>query len=235
MPDQKNTKILTPTEIREGCILLSHGENEGSRLCIINEEFRQAFEFIPRFPKSVSIFGSARFKEGNAYYEAARSLASKIVKETGYAIVTGGGPGIMEAANRGAKEANGTSVGLTIQLPYEQVTNPYLTDELAFYYFFSRKVTLSYAAEAYVFMPGGFGTMDELFEILTLVQTKKIERAPVILYGTEFWKPMMEFIVQKMRDDWETIDPNDLDLMTITDEPEMILDIIKTAPIRKRA
>lgn len=235
MPDKDNPQMLTPTEIREGCITLNHGENNESRLCVINEEFRQAFDFVSQFPKSVSIFGSARFKEGNEYYEAARSLAARIVTDTGYAIVTGGGPGIMEGANRGAKEAGGVSVGLSIQLPMEQVTNPYLTHELNFYYFFSRKVTLSYAAEAYVFMPGGFGTMDELFEILTLVQTHKIERAPIILYGTEFWKPMMEFVIEKMRDDWKTIDPNDLDLMTITDQPDLIIDIIKSAPIRKRA
>jgi len=227
--------MLTPSEIREGCIVLNHGENDESRLCVINEEFKQAFEFISQFPKSVSVFGSARFTEGNDYYEAARALGARIATELDYAIVTGGGPGIMEGANRGAKEAGGTSVGLSIKLPHEQVTNPYVTHELVFYYFFSRKVTLSYAAEAYVFMPGGFGTLDEMFEILTLVQTNKVERTPIILYGASFWEPLMEFIVEKMRDEWETISPNDIDLMTITDDFDIIMELIKKAPIRKRA
>lgn len=231
-----NSHILTASEIRNGCIALSNGDDmDETRLCIINQEFDQAFGFINQFPKSVTFFGSARFQENNIYYQAARDLAYKIVKDTGYTIVTGGGPGIMEAGNRGAKEAGGQSVGLSIQLPHEQVTNPYVTHEMSFYYFFSRKVTLSYAAEAYVYFPGGFGTLDELFEILTLVQTKKIDRAPVILYGKEFWEPMMEFIVKKLRDECETIDPNDLDLMTITNDFELIVDLIKTAPIRKRA
>lgn len=235
MPEKQSLKPITARDIREGCITINDGENNESRLCVINEEFEQAFDFISQFPKSVSIFGSARFTEENKYYQAARSLAHKIVTDLDYAVITGGGPGIMEAGNRGAKEAGGKSVGLSIQLPHEQVTNPYVTHELVFYYFFSRKVTLSYSAEAYVFMPGGFGTMDELFEILTLVQTGKIEKAPIILYGVDFWEPLMGFVVKKMRDEWQTIDPNDLDLMTITDQPDLIIDIIRSAPIRKRA
>lgn len=234
MSDSPTPPMLTPAEIRDGCITLNHGENDESRLCVINEEFRQAFEFLPQFPRSVSVFGSARFTEGNIYYDAARALGKRIVEDLGYSVVTGGGPGIMEAANRGAKEAGGTSVGLTIQLPQEQTTNPYVTHELSFHYFFSRKVTLSYAAEAYIFMPGGFGTMDELFEIVTLAQTNKIEKTPVILYGADFWEPLMEFIVHKMRDEQKSISPNDLDIMTITDDFDMILEIIKNAPVRAR-
>ena len=233
--NQDPKSILSPAEIRDGCITTNKGDVDEARLCIINEEFSQAFDFIANFPRSVSIFGSARFPEDNEYYKKARALAARIVKDLDYAVVTGGGPGIMEAGNRGAKEAGGTSVGLAIQLPHEQVTNPYVTHELSFYYFFSRKVTLSYAAEAYVFFPGGFGTMDELFELLTLVQTGKISPIPVILYGSEFWKPMMEFIVEKMRDEQQTIDPSDLNLLTITDDENLIIDLIRIAPLRERA
>ena len=232
---QDPTSLLSPAEIRNGCIATNKGDENEARLCIINEEFRQAFDFIANFPRSVSIFGSARFTEENEYYQKARSLAKRVVTELDYAVVTGGGPGIMEAGNRGAKEAGGASVGLAIQLPHEQVTNPYVTHELSFYYFFSRKVTLSYAAEAYVFFPGGFGTMDELFELLTLVQTGKISPIPVILYGAEFWEPMMRFIVEKMRDEQATIDPHDLNLLTITDDEDLIIDLIRVAPLRERA
>lgn len=234
MPNDEH-KLLSPKEIRDGCITVNQGDENEARLCVINEEFRQAFDFIGNFPRSVSFFGSARFTEDNQYYQTARELASRIVTELDYAVVTGGGPGIMEAGNRGAKEAGGTSVGLSIQLPNEQTTNPYVTKELKFHYFFSRKVTLSYAAEAYVFFPGGFGTLDELFELLTLVQTGKITPIPVILYGAEFWEPMMEFIIEKLRDEQKTIDPNDIDLMTITNDLDLIIDLIRIAPLRDRA
>ena len=228
-------KYLTPKEIRDGCIEVSNGNHGTERLCVINQEFSQSFDFISRFPKSVSIFGSARFNETNQYYQQARELASRISRELDYAIVTGGGPGIMEAANRGAHEAGGASVGLTISLPHEQTTNPYVTHELAFYYFFSRKVTLAYAAEAYIYFPGGFGTMDELFEILTLVQTKKIPPTPVILCGVEFWQPLMNFITSTLAKEHKTISPEDLNLLHVTDDHDMIIELIKKAPVRERA
>ncbi|HAO64458.1 TPA: TIGR00730 family Rossman fold protein, partial [Candidatus Taylorbacteria bacterium] len=154
------TEPITKNDIR-------HEANK--RLSRINHEFVHGIDFLEKFPKSVSIFGSARAKENNAAYKQARRIGSRIVKDLGYAVVTGGGPGIMEAGSRGAHEANGRSLGLTIRLPMEQEINAYLTDRIDFYYFFSRKVILSFSAEAYLFFEGGFGTMDEFFEIVTPV------------------------------------------------------------------
>jgi uncharacterized protein (TIGR00730 family) len=179
----------------------------------------------------VTFFGSARTDENDSNYRKARSLANRIVKELNYAILTGGGPGIMEAGNRGAHEAGGKSAGLTIELPHEQLSNKYLTDEIRFHYFFSRKVCLSFAAEAYVFFPGGFGTLDEFSEILTLVQTGKIERVPIILVGRAYWKNLEHFFKESMIQN-KMIEEDDLSLFTITDDEDEIIDIIKNAPIR---
>jgi uncharacterized protein (TIGR00730 family) len=197
----------------------------------VEQEFQQGLQFIKQFEKSVTFFGSARTDENDIDYKAARHLAAHISKQLGYAIVTGGGPGIMEAANRGAHDAGGHSVGLTIRLPYEQETNPYLTHHLDFYYFFSRKVTLTFAAEAYVYFPGGFGTMDEFFEILTLVQTGKIAPVPLILVGKKYWAGLDSFIKKQLEKN-EKIDDTDRQLYTITDDEDEILEIIKRAPIR---
>lgn len=201
------------------------------RVSLITKEFTEGFEFLENYPKSVTFFGSARFSEENKYYKQAQSLSGKIVRELGYSIISGGGPGIMEASNRGAFENNGRSIGLTIELPNEQVKNPYINRQMEFYYFFSRKVCLSFAAEAYVFFPGGFGTMDELFEILTLVQTHKIHPVPIILAGFDFWKPMEEVMKKEMLERG-MIDESDLKLYKITDDEEEIINIIKNAPIR---
>ncbi len=201
----------------------------------ITREFHDGFEFIKNHPRSVTIFGSARFPEDNEHYQRARDLAYKIVDELGYTVITGGGPGIMEGANRGAKEADGpgNSLGLNIELPFEQVVNPYVEDSMSFYYFFSRKVTLTFSAEAYVYFPGGFGTMDEFFEILTLVQTRKIPRVPIILVGKEYWGRLDGFIRETLAKDYKTIDESDIDLYTIIDTDEEALEIIKNAPLRE--
>lgn len=200
----------------------------------IAEEFRKGFEFIKIHNTSVTFFGSSRVEESDENYQKARNLAFKISKELGYAIITGGGPGIMEAANRGAFEAGGKSLGLTIRLPQEQSSNSYLTDKLDFYYFFSRKVCLSFAAEAYIYFPGGYGTLDELFEILTLVQTQKIESVPVILVGKKFWKSFDNLIYKKLEKNGK-IRKGDRDLYTITDNDDEIIEIIKNAQIRQTA
>ncbi len=205
-------------------------EASRERVSLITKEFMQGFEFLSNYPKSVTFFGSARFDENNEYYIKARSIASKIVNEIGYSIVTGGGPGIMEAGNRGAFENGGQSIGLTIQLPHEQVVNPYLTSELDFYYFFSRKVCLNFAAESYLFFPGGFGTMDELFGLLTLIQTHKVRPVPVILVGKDFWQKQMNSIFKDMLEEG-TIDKEDFSLFTITDDEDEIIEIIKNAPV----
>jgi uncharacterized protein (TIGR00730 family) len=201
------------------------------RISLIKDEFTQGFEFLMRYDRSVTVFGSARFVDGHPYYEKARSVCSRIVSELGYSVLTGGGPGIMEAANRAAFEAKGSSVGLTIKLPHEQATNPYLTDHLDLYYFFIRKVCLSFSAEAYIFFPGGFGSLDEFFEILTLVQTRKIQTVPIILVGSEYWKDLEHFLYKNLVD-LGTIDLSDLQLYTITDDEDEIVDIIKRSPVR---
>jgi uncharacterized protein (TIGR00730 family) len=170
---QKTVVNLPAKDLNIEPITVKEIEDEiEKRISLIDQEFNRGFDFIKDQPKTVTFFGSSRFKEDNEHYQKARQLAAKL-SQLGYSIVTGGGPGIMEGANRGAFEAQGRSLGLTIKLPTEQVRNPYLTDTLDFYYFFTRKVMLAFSAEAYLFFPGGFGTFDELFEILTLVQTKK--------------------------------------------------------------
>lgn len=208
-------------------------EEANKRLSRINHEFVHGIDFLETFPKSVSFFGSARLKENDPAYKQARSIASKIVKELGYAIVTGGGPGIMEAGSRGAHEAGGRSLGLTIRLPIEQYNNPYLTDSIDFYYFFSRKVILTFSAEAYLFFAGGYGTLDEFFEIITLVQTGKIERVPIVLVGKKFWKPIDKFIRKSLLNKYNTISEKDVDLYIITDDADEIIEKIRTAPPRR--
>lgn len=197
----------------------------------ISDEFKEGFKFIENSPHSVTFFGSARLPEDDKYYIKARHLAGKISEELGYAVLSGGGPGIMEAANRGAFENRGESLGLTIDLPMEQRTNQYVTREMDFYYFFSRKVCLSFAAEAYVFFPGGFGTMDEFFEILTLVQTNKIEKVPIFLVGKDFWGQMHDFIINNLIRH-KVISPEDIDLYKLTDDEDEIIEAIRNAPVR---
>ncbi len=207
-------------------------DEANKRLSRINHEFVHGIDFLKTFPKSVSFFGSSRLGETDPAYKKAQSVASKIVKELGFAIVTGGGPGIMEAGSRGAHDAGGRSLGLTIRLPMEQDSNPYLTDKVDFYYFFSRKVILSFSAEAYLFFPGGYGTLDEFFEIITLIQTNKIEKVPVVLVGVDFWKPIDEFIKNSLLAKYKTIGPNDPALYTVTDDEDKIIEIIKSSPGR---
>ena len=202
-----------------------------NRIQLITKEFAKGFNFIKNYPKSVTVFGGTRFQETNPYYKMAYTLGERIAKELKYSVFTGGGPGIMEAANKGAFEANGQSLGLTIELPHIQATNPYLTDHIDLYYFFVRKVCMSFSAEAYIFMPGGFGTMDEFFEILTLIQTNKIEKVPMILVGSDFWNKVDTLIKDEMMDRL-SVDEEDTHLYTITDNLDEIIDIIRRAPIR---
>lgn len=197
----------------------------------ISKEFRDGFEFISKYPKSVTIFGSSRLTTASSHYHDVRKLAEKIVKETGYSVVTGGGSGIMEAANQGAKEAGGTSIGLNIKLPIEQHLNEFTTNSMPFNYFFARKAMLAFAAEAYVFFPGGYGTFDELFGILTLLQTKKIPVVPVILFGKDFWNPLKDFIQKNMLDQHHTIEPADMKLFVITDSVDQTVKAIQGAPV----
>jgi uncharacterized protein (TIGR00730 family) len=159
-------------------------------------------------------------------------LAKKIVTDLDYSVLSGGGGGIMEASNRGAFEAGGTSLGLNIQLPREQHINAYTSKSLEVSYFFVRKVALSFAAEAYIFFPGGFGTLDEFFEIITLIQTKKIPRVPVILYGNEYWGNLKKFIEETVLNKENAIHKEDLDIFTITEDNDKIIELIKKTPVR---
>ncbi len=191
-----------------------------------------AWQFLADFKKTITFFGSARFQPGEKWYEEARKLGSMLAKE-GFGIVTGGGPGIMEAGNQGAKEAGGDSIGLNIKLPSEQRINPYVKESSAFHYFFVRKLMLSYAARAYVFFPGGLGTLDEAFEILTLIQTKKIsDKIPVVMVGKEFWSPIDAWINEVMFKQLKAVDEADMKLYTIVDSAEEAFAIVKDAPAR---
>jgi uncharacterized protein (TIGR00730 family) len=218
-------------ESKETLNLEKINETMNNRLDAIENEFTNGFEFIKKNSKSVTIFGSARTLPDEKDYIKARELGQKIAKELDYAVITGGGPGIMEAGNRGAHEVGGKSMGMTIKLPMEQVTNPYLTDHIDFKYFFARKVCMSFSAEAYVYFPGGFGTLDELFEILTLVQTNKIDPTPIILVGKKYWNGV-DKMIKKFLLKAEKIDPQDIDLYTITDDLDEVIDIIRKAPVR---
>ncbi len=224
-----NNKI---NQAKESCMNKHQGDITKSRLCLIQHEFKQAFSVLKKYPKSVTIFGSARLGENDPYVKKAEELAFKIAQRD-YAVITGGGPGIMQAGNKGAYEAGGKSVGFNIELPFEQKLNPYITESIGFHHFFPRKVALAYSAEAYVYFPGGFGTLDELFEILTLKQTKKIPDIPVILFGTGFWNPLENFFKEVFLGEHETISAEDLNLYTITDDVDEVVKIITEAPIRK--
>ena len=163
-----------------------------------DEEFDRAFEIINRHPRRVAVFGSARDVDENQHYrDIAYELGGRLA-QAGYAVATGGGNGIMGAANKGAYDAGGGSIGFNIKLPHEQHPNPYTTDSLTFQHFFTRKVVLAFFAQAYIYLPGGFGTMDELFEIITLMQTKKMPRLPIILIGRDFWSGLAQFVDQKL-------------------------------------
>lgn len=175
------------------------------------------------YPQGVTVFGSARTKERNHFYKKARLLGAKLA-ENGHTVITGGGPGIMEAANRGAFEVAGKSVGLNVILPHEQNVNPYLTHTFEFRYFFARKVMLCMSAKMFVFFPGGFGTLDELSEVLTLVQTGKMPRVPIILFGKSYWRGMDKFFLKKMYKN-KLISKKDMDLYMITDDVRKIVKI----------
>ncbi len=206
-------------------------ENIDQHINDIANEFCNGFEILKKYPKSVTFFGSSRLTEASSHYTDAQVLAKKIVERLGYAVITGGGPGIMEAANKGAFEAKGHSVGLNIKLPMEQHINPHTTDSLQFDYFFVRKAMLAFSSEAYIFFPGGFGTFDELFGILTLLQTKKIPSVPVILIGKDFWNPLREFILKTMLTVHHAIEPKDMNLFVITDSLDTAVDMIEKAPV----
>jgi len=204
------------------------------RVLRIMAEFVDGWNFLADVRKSVTIFGSARFKETSPWYHEARKLG-KMLTDNGFSVVTGGGPGIMEAANRGATEGGGSgdSFGLNIKLPFEQRENQYVEKGCGFHYFFVRKVMLSYSAQAYVYFPGGFGTLDELTELITLIQTKKISvTIPMILVGRKFWQPFLDWVDRTLIDDLKVVAPGDRKIYQLVDSAEEALQIIKGSPER---
>ena len=195
------------------------------RIFRIMSEFVDGFEILSGIGRAVSIFGSSRTSRSSRYYRLAEEVAYRLAKE-GYAIITGSGPAIMEAANKGARRAKGHSIGLNIQIPMEQKPNDYVDTLLDFRYFFVRKVMFVKYAKAFVIMPGGYGTLDEFFEAINLIQTKRIPRFPVVLFGREYWEGMLEWLGDVVLKNGN-ISPEDLRLFKITDEPKEVVRIIK--------
>ncbi len=221
MTDNNKARVMKQWEAGQG-------ENAWTMFKVISE-FVDGFETLNKIGPCISIFGSARTKSDQPYYKLTVDIAQKLTEE-GYGVITGGGPGIMEAANKGAFEADGISVGLDIELPFEQFVNKYVDVDksLNHRYFFVRKVMFVKYAQAFVAMPGGFGTLDELFEVLTLIQTNKISRVPVVLVGKEFWGGMVDWIKTVMLDQHSNISPKDMDLIPVVDSADEVVDIIRT-------
>ena len=199
----------------------------------ILSEFVEGFDALAAVGPAVSVFGSARTKETSRYYKMARELGTLLAKQ-GYAVITGGGPGIMAAANRGAQEGGGLSVGCNIELPLEQGLNPYVDLGVEFRYFFARKVMFVKYADAFVIFPGGYGTLDELFEALTLIQTKKVQDFPVILMGSDYWSGMIDWIRATLLGE-AAINAEDVDLLRLTDDPAEACDIINAYVVQRRS
>jgi uncharacterized protein (TIGR00730 family) len=202
------------------------------RVRLIADEFTKGFEAVAKIPSpAVSLFGSARVREGHAAYSAARETA-RLFAKAGFSVITGGGPGAMEAANRGAQEGGGVSVGFNIELPHEQGVNPYCDIALTFRHFYARKVMFVKPAEGFVIFPGGFGTLDELFESLTLIQTGKVRNFPVILMGRDYWRGLLDWIVERPLGE-NKIDAQDVELYTLTDDPEEVREVLLSAAHRQ--
>jgi len=189
------------------------------------DELKEGFETLQKYRLAATFFGSARCSIGDDIYSDAEKLAAKLAR-SGFAVITGGGGGVMEAANRGAYEAGGPSIGLNVTLPEEQHLNEYTTESKRFRYFFTRKVMLTFASEVYIYFPGGYGTLDELFEILTLIQTHKIKRLPIILYGKKYWDPITNLIQSHLVDGFGTIDQADTTFFTVVDSVDEAYDAV---------
>ncbi len=224
-------KPWTLQEIRNVC--QANGTADDARMCEITQELNDGFTLVENLNKVVSFFGSKQLQEKHQQYIQARQLAARLVTELDYTVVTGGGPGIMEAANRGAHEAGGRSVGLTIELEaHHQKPNQYLTDQIDFHYFFTRKVMLAFAARLYLFFPGGFGTMDEFFELITLKQERKIPPIPIVCVGSHFWRPLERTMRTTFLEDYGTVTEADFNLFTILDDLDEIVDYARSLPKR---
>lgn len=219
----QDEQLLSPSDRQQ----IPFTETDTWRVLRIMGEFVEAFDTLAELGPAVTIFGSARVRPGHPQYEAAVEVA-RILGEAGYAIITGGGPGIMEAGNRGAKEANARSIGLNIELPFEQGSNRFVEVPIDFHYFFVRKTAFVKYAQAFVIFPGGFGTMDELFEALTLIQTGKIQNFPVVLFDSQYWRGLLQWLDETMLTG-KKIGKQDYGLLQVTDSPEEVLEIIRKA------
>jgi uncharacterized protein (TIGR00730 family) len=202
-------------------------EQDDLRLDRIHKEIEHGFDALRDIDDGVTVFGSARIGEGHRWYSLTREISACLV-DHGFSIITGGGPGLMEAANRGAIEAGGLSVGLNIELPHEQAANPYLNRSLQFHYFFARKLMFVRYARAFVIMPGGFGTLDEMFECLTLIQTHRIKHFPAILVDSNHWQPLLDWIDRGLEDN-AMISPEDKDLLLLADTPDEVCEHVQRA------
>jgi hypothetical protein len=236
MAKRKDTTVMRRIEDRELLKTFTSDNRDFTnsdpwRVLRILGELVEGFDALSKLGPTVSVFGSARTPENHPDYKAARETA-RMLAEKGFSIITGGGPGIMEAANRGATDGGQPSVGLNIELPFEQIPNPYQDLNLKFRYFFVRKLMFIKYASAFIIFPGGFGTMDELFEALCLSQTAKIEQFPIILYGASYWKPMHDWIKTRMLDDG-MISPEDLNLYRLIDDPKEIVREIFDNAVKK--
>jgi len=204
------------------------------RVFRIMAEFVDGFEMMARVPPGVSVFGSSRAGPDHPYYRRAEETGG-LIAEAGFSVITGAGGGLMEAANKGAKEAGGESIGLNIVLPFEQVANPFLTKVINFRYFFVRKVMFSKYASGMIFFPGGYGTLDEFYDAITLIQTEKIHRLPVVLMGTDFWQGQLDWLRETVLGRFEHVLPEDLDLAYLTDDPaEAVRHIVEHPSARDR-
>jgi uncharacterized protein (TIGR00730 family) len=251
-PDRRprSTRHRGPVVLRGGEPAQNHGSTTDQRLLDrrgpsdwvhtdpwrvlrIQSEFVEGFGLLAELPRAVSVFGSARTPRDHPHYAAGMAIGAALA-QAGYAVITGGGPGAMEAANRGASETGGLSVGLGIELPFEQDLNEWVDVGIAFRYFFVRKTMFVKYAQAFVILPGGFGTLDELFEALTLVQTRKVTRFPVILFGTEYWAGLLAWIRTTLAGTG-TINAADLDLITVTDDIGEVMAVIQAADAARRA
>lgn len=207
---------------------LEHRPNEWSfeTIARITKEFVSGYRFLNQYGKAATFFGSSRCQFDTTVYQEATNLARMLSKD-GFAIITGGGPGIMEAANKGAYEAGGQSAGLNIKLDSGQVINNYVKESASFHYFFTRKVMLSFASEVYIFFPGGFGTLDEFFEMVMLIQTKKIDPIPVVLVNREYWEPLLHLINERLYEKYNAISKEDMDIYHLVDSAEEAFSLIQ--------
>lgn len=234
MAERSSQKLIIHNEdIRKICKGIAPADYSEQMLCIAEDELREGFDLVKRHEHLVTIFGSARTEASGKYFDYARELGSRLSREFNVSVATGGGPGIMEAANRGAQEAGGRSIAMGIALPHEQGINPYVDEAVNFQFFFTRKVIMTYTADAFVVFPGGFGTLNELFELLTLEQNHKAQPAPVILFGKEFWEPLAINIIGFL-DKRNFIDTKDIGIFSIVDSVDEAVELLHRFNVGKR-